>query len=81
MVLEGLRKVEWGRTVTYKDIASSMGRPGSARAIGMVMSKNPIPLIIPCHRVIRSGGGLGGFSGPGGVDMKKRMLRLEGSGK
>jgi methylated-DNA-[protein]-cysteine S-methyltransferase len=79
-VLERLRVVEWGRTVTYKDIASFMGRPGAARAIGMVMSKNPIPLIIPCHRVIRIGGGLGGFSGAGGVGMKKKMLELEGFG-
>jgi O-6-methylguanine DNA methyltransferase len=81
MVLEGLRAVEWGNAVTYKDIALSTGHPGSARAIGMIMSKNPIPLIIPCHRVIRSDGGLGGFSGPGGVGMKKRMLLLEGFGK
>lgn len=80
MVLEGLRAVEWGRTVTYKDIALSLGRPGSARAIGMIMSKNPIPLIIPCHRVIRIGGGLGGFSGAGGVEMKKKMLAFEGYG-
>lgn len=81
MVLEGIRRVEWGNAVTYKNIASSMGHPGSARAIGMIMSKNPVPLIIPCHRVIRSDGGLGGFSGPGGVVMKKRMLLLEGFGK
>jgi len=80
MVLEWLCGVEWGTTVTYKDIASSIGRPGSARAIGLIMSKNPIPLIIPCHRVIRSDGGLGGFSGQGGVEMKKKMLALEGSG-
>lgn len=79
-VLERLRGVEWGRTVTYKDIASFMGRPGAARAIGVIMSKNPIPLIIPCHRVIRVGGGLGGFSGAGGVGMKKQMLELEGFG-
>ena len=77
-VLEGLGDVEWGRTATYKDIATSVGRPGAARAIGVVMSKNPIPLIIPCHRVIRTGGGLGGFSGAGGVGMKKKMLELEG---
>ena len=81
MVLEWLYMVEWGTTVTYKDIASSVGHPGAARAIGLIMSKNPIPLIIPCHRVIRSDGGLGGFSGPGGVKMKKKMLALESSGK
>lgn len=81
MVLEWLCGAEWGTTVTYKDIASSVGHPGAARAIGVIMSKNPIPLIIPCHRVIRSDGGLGGFSGPGGVEMKKKMLALEGSGK
>lgn len=81
MVLEWLCKVEWGTTVTYKDIATSIGRPGAARAIGLIMSKNPIPLIIPCHRVIRSDGGLGGFSGQGGVEMKQKMLALEGCGK
>jgi O-6-methylguanine DNA methyltransferase len=80
MVLEWLCAVEWGTTATYKDIASSIGRPGAARAIGLIMSKNPIPLIIPCHRVIRSDGGLGGFSGQGGVEMKKKMLALEGCG-
>jgi O-6-methylguanine DNA methyltransferase len=79
-VLEWLCGVEWGTKVTYKDIASSIGHPGAARAIGLVMSKNPIPLIIPCHRVIRSDGGLGGFSGAGGVVMKKKMLEMERSG-
>jgi O-6-methylguanine DNA methyltransferase len=81
MVLERLCKVEWGTTVTYKDIATSIDNPGAARAIGLIMSKNPIPLIIPCHRVIRSDGGLGGFSGQGGVKMKQKMLELEGCGK
>lgn len=81
-VLERLRMVKWGSFVTYKELAAMAGRPGASRAIGMIMSKNPIPLIIPCHRVIRADGGLGGFSGPGGVALKKTMLRLEGfSGK
>lgn len=78
MVLDWLSGVEWGKTVTYKEIAESVGHPGAARAIGLIMSKNPVPLIIPCHRVIKSGGGLGGFSGPGGVKMKRKMLELEG---
>ncbi len=76
-VLRELSLVRWGERVTYAELARKVGYPNSARAVGMVMSKNPAPLIIPCHRVIRSDGALGGFTSPGGVTMKKRMLELE----
>lgn len=73
-----LRRVKWGETVTYGELAARAGEPSAARAVGMVMAKNPVPLIVPCHRVVRSDGGIGGFSAPGGADFKKKMLALEG---
>ncbi|MDH5478792.1 MAG: methylated-DNA--[protein]-cysteine S-methyltransferase [Nitrospinota bacterium] len=78
-VLETLRKkVKRGRTVTYSQLAALAGKPGAARAVGSAMAKNPAPLIIPCHRVVRTDGAMGGFSAPGGVEMKRAMLKLEG---
>ena len=71
------RKVKFGQTITYSELARKAGCPQSARAVGRVMAKNPLPLIVPCHRVIRADGKLGGFSTPGGVKMKKRLLQLE----
>lgn len=65
-----------GRVRTYGSLAESVGVAGGARAVGNVMAGNPFPLVIPCHRVVRSGGSLGGFGG--GVEMKKGLLRLEG---
>lgn len=80
-VLLKLRKVGHGKIITYSDLAKMTGRPKAVRAIGQVMAKNPIPLIIPCHRVIRGDGSLGGFSAAGGEKTKKRMLDLENSQK
>ncbi|VAX22319.1 Methylated-DNA--protein-cysteine methyltransferase [hydrothermal vent metagenome] len=77
-ILTSLLKVKWGKTTTYGELAERAGFKGAGRAVGSVMAKNEIPLIIPCHRVIRADGALGGFSGPGGVTLKKRMLELEG---
>ena len=57
------------------------GKPTAVRAIGGVMARNPVPLIIPCHRVVRTDGSLGGFSGQGGIETKKKMLDLEFSNK
>jgi methylated-DNA-[protein]-cysteine S-methyltransferase len=76
-VLETCRKVENGRTITYGQLAKRAGRPNASRAVGSVMAKNPVPLIIPCHRIIRSDGKIGGFSTPGGKAVKKKMLELE----
>ncbi|MDP2840371.1 MAG: MGMT family protein [Syntrophales bacterium] len=65
-----------GRVMTYGGLAASVGVAGGARAVGNVMAGNPFPLVIPCHRVVRSGGSLGGFGG--GVEMKKALLMMEG---
>ncbi len=70
-----LQKIPFGETRTYKDIAANLGNANSARAVGMANSKNPIPIIIPCHRVIGSSGELRGFAH--GLDVKRRLLDLE----
>ena len=73
------RKVGWGETTTYGSLAKSLGAgPEAARDVGEAMAKNPVPLIIPCHRVLAAGGKVGGFSAPGGSATKTRMLELEG---
>ena len=78
-VLATLRTVRYGQTVSYGDLAKLINSPKASRAIGTVMAQNPLPLIIPCHRVIKTDGSLGYFSAAGGVDTKKRMLELEKS--
>jgi len=73
------REIGWGRTTTYGALARELGAgPEAARDVGQAMAKNPIPLIIPCHRVLAAGGKVGGFSAPGGSASKIRMLELEG---
>ncbi|MCX5646423.1 MAG: methylated-DNA--[protein]-cysteine S-methyltransferase [Phycisphaerae bacterium] len=76
-VLQACRKISFGQTITYGELAKRVGSPNAARAVGSVMAGNPIPLIIPCHRVLRADGGLGGFSAPGGTATKQRMLHHE----
>ena len=76
-VLQACRGIVFGQTTTYSDLAKQVGSPTAARAVGSVMAGNPIPLIIPCHRVLRTDGGLGGFSAPGGTSTKQRMLDHE----
>ena len=76
-VLEALSEVPYGETVSYKDLAVRTGNPGASRAVGSAMATNPIPIVVPCHRVLRSGGALGGYGG--GIDVKVWLLRLEGS--
>jgi methylated-DNA-[protein]-cysteine S-methyltransferase len=74
------RRVKWGQTTTYGTVAKEMqGGPEAARDVGQAMARNPIPLIIPCHRVLAASGKLGGFSAPGGASSKMRMLALEGT--
>lgn len=73
-----LLEVRWGQVVTYGDLARELGDVGLSRAVGQAMGANPIPLIIPCHRVLASNGKPGGFSAPGGAATKIRMLALEG---
>ena len=78
-VYAAARRVEWGHTTTYGALAKELGAgPEAARDVGQAMARNPVPLIIPCHRVLAAGGKLGGFSAPGGVTAKRRMLELEG---
>lgn len=73
------RRVGWGHTTTYGAIARELGAgPQAARDVGQAMAKNPVALIIPCHRVLAAGGKIGGFSAPGGSTSKARMLELEG---
>ncbi|MDB9870559.1 MGMT family protein [Alphaproteobacteria bacterium] len=73
-----IKKIPKGNVKTYKEIAEIIGNPNSARAVANACGKNPFLIEIPCHRVIRSDGGLGGYSGKGGVDMKKNLLMNEG---
>jgi len=73
------RQVGWGQTTTYGSLAKKVGAgPEAARDVGQAMAKNPVALIIPCHRVLAAGGKVGGFSAPGGAVAKIRMLELEG---
>ena len=69
-----------GSILTYGEIAEAIGRPRAARAVGQALGRNPVPVLIPCHRVVAATGGLGGFSAVGGVSLKKRMLTMEGVG-
>ena len=66
-----------GETRTYKEIAILIGSPNSARAVANACAKNPYPILVPCHRVIRSDGSLGGYSARGGVNKKKKLLEQE----
>jgi len=77
VVLKTCRNIKLGQTITYAQLAKQAGRPNAARAVGQVLAKNPLPLIIPCHRVICSDGSLGGFSATAGLTLKKKMLELE----
>jgi len=71
-----LLRVPFGEVVTYGELARMMGRPGASRAVGGAMNQNRVPIIVPCHRVVASGGGLGGYGS--GVDIKRKLLELEG---
>ncbi|NVM04371.1 MAG: methylated-DNA--[protein]-cysteine S-methyltransferase [Candidatus Helarchaeota archaeon] len=75
-VWEEVGKIPYGRLVSYSDIALEMSKTGAERAVGNAVGANPVPIIIPCHRVIRKDGGIGGFGA--GIALKKKLLRLEG---
>jgi methylated-DNA-[protein]-cysteine S-methyltransferase len=77
-VYEAARRIGWGRTVTYGELAKQIGEAEAAREVGQALARNQLPLIVPCHRVLAAGGRIGGFSAPGGVATKARMLELEG---
>lgn len=74
-VWKEISKIPYGKTITYSDISLKIGKPNAFRAVANACGKNPIPIIIPCHRVLQKGGGLGGYSG--GIDIKKNLLKLE----
>jgi methylated-DNA-[protein]-cysteine S-methyltransferase len=76
-VLTACRRVGPGRTITYGQLAKRIGKPKAARVVGNALAKNPLPLIIPCHRILPASNRLGGFSAPGGIELKARMLRHE----
>lgn len=76
-VLAATAKVPFGRTTTYGTLAERIGRPHASRAVGNALGSNPIPIVVPCHRVLRAGGDVGGYAG--GPSRKRRLLTLEGS--
>jgi O-6-methylguanine DNA methyltransferase len=78
-VLHIVQDIEFGRTRTYGEIANELGKPQAVRAVGGANATNPIPIIIPCHRVLGSDGRLRGYGAPGGVETKAWLLTLEGS--
>jgi methylated-DNA-[protein]-cysteine S-methyltransferase len=72
------RSIPAGRGMTYGEVALAVGEPGAARAVGQALGRNPVPIVIPCHRVLAAGGRAGGFSAPGGAASKLRLLAIEG---
>lgn len=78
-VYELTREILPGQTTTYGELAAALGEPGAARAVGQALGRNPFPIVVPCHRVLAAGGKAGGFSAPGGVTTKMRLLEIEGA--
>ena len=78
-VWKEIKKIPKGQTKTYKDIAIALKKPKSSRAVANACGKNPLLIEIPCHRVIRSDGKLGGYSGKGGINQKRKLLKEEGA--
>ena len=78
-VYEATRQIPPGQTRTYGEIAKAVGQPAAAQEVGQAMAKNPVPIIVPCHRVAAAGGKLGGFSAPGGPATKAKLLAIEGA--
>jgi methylated-DNA-[protein]-cysteine S-methyltransferase len=76
-VLTACRQIPYGKTTTYLQLARMIGNPGASRAVGNALAKNPVPLVVPCHRVIRSDGSIGAFSAPGGKILKRKLIDLE----
>jgi methylated-DNA-[protein]-cysteine S-methyltransferase len=76
-VYAATREIAPGETASYGDIARAINKPDAPRAVGHALGENPFPIIVPCHRVLSSGGALHGFSAPGGITTKRRMLEIE----
>jgi methylated-DNA-[protein]-cysteine S-methyltransferase len=77
-VLTTIRRIPVGSVWTYGQVAREIGKPRASRAVGQALGRNPVPIVIPCHRVIASDGGLGGYSGGGGLTSKQLLLQMEG---
>ena len=77
-VLEATAEIPFGRTIAYGELAERIGRPDASRAVGSALGRNPVPIVIPCHRVVRSDGGLGGYTS--GTGYKEQLLDLEARG-
>jgi methylated-DNA-[protein]-cysteine S-methyltransferase len=77
-VYKAIQKIPAGKVLSYKELAVKIGKPNASRAVGTALGKNPIPLIVPCHRIITSSGKLGGFSASGGIAVKIDLLQREG---
>jgi len=75
-VLMKAAEIPYGKVMTYGGLAVAVGSPGAGRAVGQAMARNPVPIVVPCHRVVAASGKLGGFSA--GLDWKRKLLRLEG---
>jgi methylated-DNA-[protein]-cysteine S-methyltransferase len=75
-ILRAIAEIPFGATANYREVAAKAGNPKAVRAAGNACGANPVPIVVPCHRVLRSGGGLGGYTG--GVEKKETLLRLEG---
>ena len=73
-----LKKIPRGKVITYLEVAKAIRKPNSVRAVANAIARNPYPLVIPCHRVIRTDGRLGGYSGKGGIKTKRKLLKKEG---
>lgn len=78
-VLEAAQRVPRGHVATYGEIAAAIGKPKAARAVGQALARNPVPILIPCHRVVAADGALRGYSGGGGLETKAQLLQLEGA--
>lgn len=77
-IYDAARKLKFGQTVTYGQLATAAGHPGEARDTGQALGSNPVPIVVPCHRILAAGGKIGGFSAPGGSRTKEKLLALEG---
>jgi methylated-DNA-[protein]-cysteine S-methyltransferase len=72
------QSIPWGQVRTYRWVSEALQKPGSARAVGSALGRNPFPIVVPCHRVVKRDGALGGFTAPGGIRLKQKLLEREG---
>lgn len=79
-VWEACHQIPYGQICSYQQLAERAGHPRAARAVGTAMRRNPYPIVVPCHRVLKSDGSLGGYSGTGGVEFKRQLLEMEAAG-